>query len=84
MAVIGGGAVSVNPGAKPSKPCNQATPSFPVFVKFLLLNLPFLANPAPDPSPSPAQGSSLRSDERQPRGLDGADGQAPSPATKGI
>ncbi|MFZ3330349.1 MAG: hypothetical protein WA197_06945 [Candidatus Acidiferrales bacterium] len=28
------------------------------------------------------QGSPLRSDEREPRGLDSADGQAPFPATK--
>jgi len=49
-----------------------------------LRRLPFLAKPCACSVRFFRQGSPLRSDERQQRGLDGADGQSPSLAMKGI
>jgi hypothetical protein len=49
-----------------------------------LRHLPSLAKPCACSVRFFRQGSLLRSDERQPRGLDGADGQSPSLAMKGI
>src|SRR5882762_7559602 len=53
-------------------------------VKEIQFHHPFLAKPCAWSVRSFRQGSPLRFDERINRGLDGADGQAPSPAMKGF